>query len=112
MKKYFIFLMFISCAVGHKTMTQDIFGDISVGTTEKVLIKKAGKPNFIKKLESNQMEYEYLETIYSAGRIIEIRRYLFILENNKIISKKMVFEKPPFPVFDRNAYDMQTSEKA
>jgi len=111
MKKYFIFLLFFSCAAGTKIMNEDLFADIAIGTTKEVLIKKAGKPNSIKKLENNQEEYEYLENIYSGRENIELRKYLFILQNNKIISKKMVFEKPPFPVFDRNSYDMQTSDR-
>jgi len=106
---YFIFCFFIlSCASGGKVMTQDNFSQVTVGMTKSELTKIAGEPVLVRDLKSGAKQYEYIERITDNGRIIEVRKYLFIVKYGKVVSKKMVFEGPP--LFEkRDSYELQTS---
>jgi len=76
--------------------------------TKSELRKIAGKPVLIRDLKSGAKQYEYVERITENGRIMQARKYLFIIKDGKVTSKKMVFEDPP--LFDkRDSYELQTS---
>jgi len=110
---YFLlfFLIFSNgCASGGKVMTQEEFYEVSVGMTEKELVKKYGRPFSIKELEDNQLEYTYIERIDLGNRgVISERHYLIILKDGKVVSTKTKILNRP--VYERNSYEMQTTQK-
>jgi hypothetical protein len=84
----------------------DDYSYVTIGMTKDELIQKMGKPYSIKKLSDNQVEYIYIEKINANERVLLERKYLFILENDQVTSKKIIDINRPS--WERNSYEMQT----
>lgn len=109
MKKYFfLMLFFASCMAGHKVMTEQDFEMVDIGISKKELVQKAGKPYQIYKLGKNIYEYEYIERIHIEERTIEQVHYFFLIKNDRVVSKRVKYDKRP-PLEFRNSLEMQTS---
>ncbi len=110
MKYLFCFLSLVicmSCAAGNRVMTMEEYHEVSVGMTEKEVKQKIGKPYSTKNLGKNQVQYIYIEKLYSGTRVLQERHYLITFTNGKVTSKKVLdFNRP---VWQRNSYEMQTS---
>lgn len=115
MPRLFIFfaLFLTACASGGKVISEEGFSEIDRGITAVELKKKLGSPNQIKKLESGDLEYIYFEKIQANREVVETRHYIFIIKQGKVFDKKMRFvkEQLPYRILERNAYDLQTSQK-
>ena len=113
MKKYIFlsFFLLMACAAGHRIMTTETFYEVNEGMTEKELKAKAGTPYLIKDLGNGEKQYEYIERVIINNRTVEARRYLFIIKNGIVTSKKIVYDDKDKPLLERNAYDLQTSLK-
>ncbi len=109
MKKMLFILLCISCAAGHKIMTEETFAKIENGMKENSVKKIAGKPYEVKNIGDGVYEYQYIERIFSGDRVIEVRKYLILMKNGVVTSKKMTIEKGFDPLQERNSYDLQTS---
>ncbi len=105
----FLIISLISCASGGKATSMDSFYEIDVGTTKEELVKKLGKPNYIKKIGDNTEEYVYTEKLNAANTVYEERSYSFIIKDGKVISKNVKRDNV-LPLDDKNSYEMQTSE--
>ncbi|NGX55859.1 MAG: hypothetical protein K1060chlam5_00090 [Candidatus Anoxychlamydiales bacterium] len=103
---FIIYGFFISCSSGSKATSMDDFSMITIGMSKDELIQQMGKPFSIKKLGDNQEEYIYIERITANKRTIIERKYLFILQNDQVTSKKIIDLNRPS--WERNSYEMQT----
>lgn len=101
MSKYLLWLgclvcLFASCSAG-KYMTYDDYHKVAIGQNISDIQVQMGRPYEIKELSLHKQEYIYIERI-SLGEHREIfRRYIFIVEHDKVINKK-VSEEASNPV--------------
>ena len=102
-------IMFVSCASGGKASTMEGFYEVPLGTTKEELVKKLGKPNYIKKIGDNEEEYVYTEKLNVETTTYEERRYYFTIKNGRVTSKNIKRDNV-LPLDDKNSYEMQTSE--
>jgi outer membrane protein assembly factor BamE (lipoprotein component of BamABCDE complex) len=101
-----ILTFLISCSSGSKAISMDDYSYVTIGMSKDELIQKMGKPYSIKNLSYNQVEYIYIEKINANQRVLLERKYLFILENDQVTSKKVIDINRPS--WERNSYEMQT----
>ena len=101
-------ILFISCSAGSKVIDSDKFYEVEIGMSIKELKEKLGDPYSVKSLGNGEVEYKYIERLYAADRVLQERHYLFILKNGKVVSKKVIDLNRP--VYERNSYEMQTSQ--
>ncbi len=104
----FLCVAIFGCSRGSQVITLEKFSEISIGSSVKELKNVFGKPDRIDKGNVGEEIYIYLERIQSENRLIMFRQYLFIIQNGKVTSKKILYEKEELD--DRNAYDLQTSQ--
>ncbi len=104
----FIFLGCIWCmSCGHRVMTMQEFYDVPNQTSSKELKNLMGSPYEVRKKEDGTQEYEYIERIKVGSRTLEERRYIFILKNDRVVSRKVIQDGPT--PFETNSYKLQTS---
>jgi hypothetical protein len=96
-----------ACASGHSVLTMDTFYDIPVGATKDEVISKAGDPSTIRKKDDGTEEYEYVERMSAGARLLQERRYVIILKDGLVVSKRVDQSSPPPTTFD--SYEMQTT---
>ncbi len=102
-----IFSLFLP-ACGHRVMTMQTFYDVPNQITSQELKDRAGFPYAIRKKEGGVEEYEYIERITAGQNIVEERHYIFILKNDRVVSRKVLQSDPP--PFDTNSYKLQTTK--
>ena len=103
-----LLLVFFACSSGYK-MRCDNYCDVNMGMREANLVKLMGKPDAIKKINVDEKEYIYYEKIFVDDRIIEVKKYIIKIRKGKIISKRIETKDESQKVFERNAYDLQSS---
>jgi len=84
------------------------FSEVPMGTNTEELKSMMGKPYQVYNKDDGYVEYEYIERLKVGSRTLEERHYFFIIQDNKVIGKRVEQSSPP--PFDRNSYDMQTSQ--
>ncbi len=97
-----------ACASGAHVMTADCFYSISVGASEQEIVEMAGSPIRIRDKGCGVQEYEYVERVMAGARLLQETRYIFTIENGKVVSKRVEKSSPPPTQFD--SYDMQTTQ--
>ncbi len=105
----FFCLMFTACASGGKATSMEAFYDVQVGSSREQVISSLGDPVAIHRHEDGSVEYEYVERLRAGSRDLSERRYLILIKDGKVVSKK-VKQSSPLP-YDYNSYDMQTTQK-
>ena len=103
-----LFSILLGCSMGSRAITMDDFYEVELGMTKQELTEKLGKPYLIQRIGDRVERYEYIEKISSADRVMEERHYFFSIKEGRVFSKEVkTFSITPF---ERNSYDMQTSE--
>lgn len=107
-RAFFAFLL-TGCASTSSYMTMHKFEELPIGTPLPKVLSSAGKPTTMRRTEEGLLEYEYVERISNANRLIEERHYYIVLnKKGKIVSKRLVrINEPPYL---ENSYEMQTSQ--
>lgn len=90
-------------------MTMQRFSDVPIGTTESEVVKSAGTPDMIRKCSDGSVEYEYVERIRAGNRDIETRYYIFTIQDDKVVSKK-IKQSSPSP-YEYDSFEMQTTKR-
>jgi len=95
MHKYlFLFLFFfVSCAAS-KPMTLPEYQQVPIGENASHLNSLFGAPYEIKDLSSGKYEYTYIERVSITSQKEIFRRYIFVIQGNKVIEKRMTEEAP------------------
>jgi hypothetical protein len=104
----FLLLTVYACSSGNGMMNMSSYSDVTLGATSEQLISSYGKPNHIKNLPDGTVEYEYVERIKVGERNLEERRYIIVLKDGQVVSKRMKQGSPPPFIFD--SYQMQTTQ--
>jgi hypothetical protein len=106
--KFFLLFLLTACAAGGHVVTMDKFYEVPIGATEPQLVESIGKPYAIKEKKDGSKEYEYIERIKIGNRDAEERKYIIVIQNGKVASKKIESSIPLPYGFD--SYDMQTTQ--
>ena len=92
-------------------VSMDRYQDVSLGFTTNDLEERFGKPYATHNKSNGSVEYEYIERITTADRVLFFRHYFFVIQDGKVVSKRMVSDKE-VPLDDRNSFDLQTSKNS
>ncbi len=92
-------------------VSMDRYQDVSLGFTAADLEERFGKPYATHSKSNGAVEYEYIERITAAGRVLVLRHYFFVIQDGKVTSKRMMTDKE-VPLDDRNSFDLQTSKNS
>ena len=101
---------FAACASGHSMLTMDSFYDISVGASREEVISKVGDPYSITKKDDGSEEFVFIERMRAGARVIQERRYIIVLKDGIVVSKRLEQSSPPATSFD--SYEMQTTRNS
>jgi len=96
-----------ACASGNHVLTMDAFYDIPVGATREEVIAQVGEPYSITKKEDGSEEFVFIERMKAGARTLQERRYVIILKDGAVVSKKVEQSSPLPTTFD--SYEMQTT---
>lgn len=90
-------------------MSADSFYSIPVGASREEVIAQAGDPAAIRNKGGNVQEYVYIERLTAGNRLLQETRYIFTLQDGKVVSKHVERNSPAPTRFD--SYEMQTTQK-
>lgn len=89
-------------------MTADSFYSIPIGASKDEVVERAGSPMSVYDKGGGVQEYVYVERLMAGARLLQQSRYIFTIENGKVVSKRIERDSPPPTQFD--SYDMQTTQ--
>lgn len=98
-----------ACASGGSSISIQGFYDVPVGATSAEVVGALGSPITKKTLADGSIEYEYVERFKVGGRDLNERRYIIVLKDGKVISKR-IQQTSPLP-YGFDSYDMQTTQQ-
>ncbi len=111
MKRLLFLLFCILTACNAHMVTMERYQDVSIGLTRSDLIELFGNPYEVRQKGPDAVEYEYIERVTAADRVLFLRHYFFLIQGGKVVAKRMANDKE-VPLDDRNAYDLQTSKNS
>lgn len=85
----------VSTVLGSPVMTHPGFNDIELGTPIDHVIRNYGEPYSIKTNKNGSKDYLYLERIPVGEQIVEENRYILVVKNGQVVSKRFNQEHPP-----------------
>jgi len=89
-----ILLCFLaSCFSRTSAMTNDTYSSIQLGTSIDSLYSEIGRPYAIHDKPNGVQEYEYIERIRNNRSLVSENHYFLIVENGKVVGKRMSQEK-------------------
>ncbi len=94
------FLFLIAGLTGCQTakqavMTQDGFGEITIGTTADQIIERYGEPYTVTTISRDTYEYEYIERWSLGKEVVVQRRFYLTVKDGEVVDKRMTSSKPP-----------------
>jgi outer membrane protein assembly factor BamE (lipoprotein component of BamABCDE complex) len=89
-------------------MAMSTFYDVPIGATQEQVVSSLGKPYSTRELSDGSVEYVYIEKIKEGDRNLQVRRYLILMRDGKVVSKQVKQSSPPPYLFD--SYEMQTTQ--
>lgn len=105
-----LFLILGACASGGSSISLQGFYDVPVGASSEEVVGILGAPISQNRLPDGSIEYEYIERFKVGERNLNERRYVIILKDGKVVSKKMK-QTSPLP-YGFDSYEMQTTQKS
>ncbi len=100
-------LLLLAACTTSKMLTMESYVEIPVGSTKAKVTEIAGKPDRITEKDDGTVEYEYNEKLKNGFRTIQERRYVIVMRDGAVISKRV--EQSSQPPYDLNSYDLQTT---
>jgi len=77
------------------TMNRARFNEIELGTPVEQVVEKCGSPYQIYTRKDGSQEYKYLERILMGEETVQEYRYLILIKDGKVFSKRVVRQFPP-----------------
>lgn len=108
MKRLIPLLFLLGCSMSGHPVTMDAFYSVDTSATEAQVVAALGKPYTVNKLGDGSIEYEYLERIKIGSRYAETRRYILVMRDGVVVSKRVQRGVPAPWKFD--SYEMQTTQ--
>ena len=96
------------CASGGGSLSMNSFYDVPIGATQPEVISSLGEPYSVKNQPDGTTEYEYIERIKEGDRDLQERRFLIVMKDGKVVSKKVKQGTSQPYLFD--SYQMQTTQ--
>jgi hypothetical protein len=93
--KIIIVLLAVSVVFGSPVMTRPGFYAIEIGTPVDAVIRAHGEPYSIKTNQNGSKDYLYIERIPAGEETVEENRYILVIKNGQVISKRYNQELPP-----------------
>jgi hypothetical protein len=109
MRRLLPLFLLTACALGGKPVTMDAFYEVDISSTREQVVACLGEPYAIHKMCDGSYEYEYIERIKIGARDAEERRYILVLRDGVVVSKRVKQSSPPAYGFD--SYEMQTTQQ-
>lgn len=109
-KRWIPLLVFAACASGGSITTMDSFHEIPIGASSQQVVASIGKPSTVNKKDDGTIEYEYVERIKIGARDAQERRYIIVMKDGVVVSKRVKMSSPLPYGFD--SYEMQTTQNA
>jgi hypothetical protein len=104
-----LLLLSSACVSGGNLATMDHYSDVSIGASADQVVSQMGRrPSQIERKSDGSIEYIYVERINASARNITERRYIFVLKDGKVVSKRVKQSEPPAYKFD--SFEMQTTD--
>ncbi len=89
-----ILLCFLSsCFSRTSAITSDTYSSIQLGTPIDSVYQEIGRPYAIHDKPNGVQEYEYIERIRNGRSLVSENHYFLIVENGKVVGKRMTEEK-------------------
>jgi hypothetical protein len=82
-----------SCFSRTSAMTSETYSSIQLGTSIDSLYSEIGHPYAIHDKPNGVQEYEYIERIRNTRSLVSENHYFLIVENGKVVGKRMSQEK-------------------
>lgn len=94
-KTLLLFCLFAACATGGKAMTRDEFASINIGESIKTVVNNYGKPYSVRSRGNDCDIYEYYEHLSMGVTIVQVKRYYFVVRDDRVVGKYVRFANPP-----------------
>lgn len=107
-KRWIPLLLFAACASGGHIATMDSFHGIPIGATQQEVVACIGKPYSVNRNCDGTVEYEYIERMKIGARDAQERRYIIVMKDGVVVSKR-VKQSSPLP-YGFDSYEMQTTQ--
>ena len=109
-KILFSLLLLTSCGSGQRVTTMESFYEIPIGASKNEVIAQAGEPMTSRRLEDGDEEFVYVERLTASNRVLQERRYILILRDGKVFSRRVEYVAPPSTSTTFDSYQMQTTQ--
>jgi hypothetical protein len=93
--KLIVSLLAVSAVFGSPVMTRPGFYAIDLGDPVNKIIQDHGEPYSIKVNKDGSKDYLYIERIPVGEQTVEENRYILVIKNGQVVSKRYNQELPP-----------------
>jgi hypothetical protein len=94
----FILLLATSCSMKRQPiMTISGYQSTHIGMARENLVRNFGEPQTVTTLDSGIIIYEYEERFMTGAQMLQVRRYVFYIKDDRVVSKQMkIYDRPGY----------------